>query len=61
MVDALFSFSCFVSFGNKWGSVTCVRERERERESEGGREGEREMNGRGEKRHLDVEEEGHDS
>lgn len=28
----------------------CVRERERE--SEGGREGEREMNGRGEKRHL---------
>lgn len=34
---------------------------ERERESEGGREGEREMNGRGEKRHLDVEEEGHDS
>lgn len=25
---------------------------ERERESEGGREGEREMNGRGEKRHL---------
>lgn len=34
---------------------------ERERESEGGREREREMNSRGEKRHLDVEEEGHDS
>ena len=46
----------------------CVRKRERVRERgrEGGRErekgetGKREMNGRGEKRHLDVEE-GHDS
>lgn len=41
MVDALFSFSCFVSFGNKWESVTCVRVREKERVREGGREKER--------------------
>ena len=34
----------------------CVCEKEREK----GERGEREMNGRGEKRHLDVEE-GHDS